>query len=75
MAELRELADATRDLVTANTKDIDAYTKANRELFAANAMATSHPIAANTTAISHPIAANTTAITTMAELRELVTAT
>ena len=36
--------------------------KANRELFAANAMATSHPIAANMMATSHPIAANAMAI-------------
>ena len=40
----------------------------------ANVMATSHPIAANVAAISHPIAANMTAIMTMAELRELVAA-
>ena len=65
MDELRELVAAT---VTATAKEIDAYVKANQELFAANVMATSHPIAANATAISHPIAANAMAITTMAEL-------
>ncbi len=58
-----------------SSNEIDASAKANRELFAANTIATSHPIAANTTAISHPIAANAAAITTMAEFRELVAAT
>ena len=70
--ELCELVAAT---VTATTKKIDAYTKANQELFTANVMTTSHPIAINVTAISHPIAANAAAITTMAELQELVAAT
>ena len=60
--------DKLHELVAATAKKIDAYAKTNQELFAANAMATSHPITANATAISHPITANAMAITTMAEL-------
>ena len=48
--------------VAVTAKEIDAYAKANPELFAANVMATSHPIAANATAISHPVTANAMAI-------------
>ena len=62
MDKLCELVAATAKKIDATTKNIDAYTKANREMVAANATAIHELLAANAMAISHPIAANTTAI-------------